>query len=163
MSRWVIAVDPGASTGIALFEGERFVSAITSDGASFLALNDSIRKLIEPHGFMANKTAVIEAGFFSVNRATALVLERRRGLVQAACEINGFSTCDLYPSQWQSKVLRHLGDGGGVGRPKRVELKKRSLMRAREITGEAVASVDVADAICMGFCFTKSLHLPGSS
>ncbi len=157
-----MAIDPGANTGLALFCGEQFVSASTTDGSSFLALRDAIGALIKPHGTMANKVAVIEEGFIGFNRKTALVLERRRGYCQASCETYGFAVCGLYPSAWQSKALKHLGEpGAGPGGPKRVELKRRALVRAAEIAGEAVISSDAADAICLGWVFANGLHLPG--
>lgn len=162
--RWVLGIDPGASTGMALFEGERFVAATTAEGTSFLSLAAAIEKLVKPYwSQMANRQAVIEAGYMGLNRKTALVLERRRGLVQAACELHQFAVAELFPSQWQSKVLKHLGEPGtGPGRPRRNELKKRALQRAAEISCGPVASSDAADAICMTYCYSLGLHLPGA-
>ncbi len=113
---------------------------------------------------MAHKVAVIEEGFIGFNRKTSLVLERRRGFVQAAAEMWGFAVCGLYPSAWQSKALKHLGEpGAGPGGPKRVELKRRAIVRAKEITGGPVPSSDAADAICLGWVFAHGLHLPGAT
>ena len=159
--RYTLAIDPGAHTGLALFEDENFLVASTTDGSSFLSLRDAIADLIRPWPVMAHKVAVIEAGFLGVNRLTALVLERRRGFCQAASELQGFACAELYPSTWQSKALKHLGDGK-QGRPKRAELKRRALEFARNIVGGPVASSDAADAICMGWVYSRGLHLPGS-
>lgn len=162
--RFTLAIDPGAHTGLALFCDESFVSAATTDGASFLSLRDAISKIIKPHGHMASKIAVIEAGYLGFSPKTALVLERRRGFCIAAAENWGFSTCDMYPSTWQSRALKHLGERGvGPGHPKRVELKRRALALAKEITGGPIISSDAADAICMGWIFSRGAHLPGAA
>lgn len=163
MSRFTLAIDPGAHTGLALYCEEQYVASATTDGSSFLSLRDAIGKLIEPHGFMANKVAAVEAGYLGFNPKTGLLLERRRGFCVAAAETHGFSTLDIYPSTWQSKALRHLGErGAGPGHPKRVELKRRALALAKEITGGPVISSDAADAICLGWVVSRGLHLPGA-
>ena len=97
MSRFTLAIDPGAHTGLALYCEEQYVASATTDGSSFLSLRDAIGKLIEPHGFMANKVAAVEAGYLGFNPKTGLLLERRRGFCVAAAETHGFSTLDIYP------------------------------------------------------------------
>lgn len=104
--RTLLAVDPGASAGIALFVDERYAGSAAVNGASHQALYQGIMSLLakSPYGSPAPHMCIIEDGFG--RGIGAKTLDRRRGLAMGAAEAAGFSNfVFIYPSTWHAAMF----------------------------------------------------------
>jgi Holliday junction resolvasome RuvABC endonuclease subunit len=142
--RLLISGDAAAAAGLALFRDGKLVAHSPANGSSFITLRQIVDLMLTPHADIpsSERLAIIEDGFISFHSVKgSLTLGRRRGLMQAAFEANGFATTDYVPAaSWQSFIF------GG----KRVEdTKASSLARAETEFGLTGITDDVADALCM--------------
>jgi len=106
--RLVLAFDPGASAGIALYKDGTFVGSASVNGTSHRALMRAASNLIEAASGWdipsESRLAVIEDGFG--RGIGAKTLDRRRGFCAAAAESCGIEEVRyVYPSTWHSRMF----------------------------------------------------------
>lgn len=113
--RTLLAVDPGASAGLALFVDERYVGSRAVNGASHKELYEAIRSLKmdigPPYTLPGPFLCVIEDGFGK--GIGSKTLDRRRGLAMGAAEAEGFDkVIFVYPGTWHSQMFSARDSAG---------------------------------------------------
>lgn len=111
--RTLLAVDPGASAGIALFVDERYAGSAAVNGASHQGLYRGIQdlKLAYEGQLPQPMLCVIEDGFGK--GIGAKTLDRRRGLAMGAAEAAGFENfVFVYPGTWHSQMFSNRDSAG---------------------------------------------------
>lgn len=147
-ARVVLAIDPAAKAGVALFYEGKLIGTTAANGAKWRPLVVAIGGLLSqlPSDAGAQpRHVVIEDGWLRPGWGAkgALTLGRRRGLAMAAAEAMGFEHDPTFvgPSTWQGKLF---------GRLKLDESKQKALAFVAEHYAKTDISEDEADAICIG-------------
>jgi hypothetical protein len=143
MHEIVLAIDPAAKAGAALFVDGKLTAHCELNGSAFWPAYDALDSLLKSApGEISKMTCVIEEGFATAFASKgSLTLGRRRGLVQAAAEAHGFQELVMVqPNTWQNPMLGYVPKG---------QTKVASLARVKSQHSLEV-SADVADAINLG-------------
>lgn len=158
--RLLLAIDPAAKAGLALFLDGKLVGTRAADGSRWKPLTVAISALLQAVATLppANTWAVvIEDGWLNKGWGAkgALTLGRRRGIAQSAAEALGFPDVPVFigPSTWQSKLFGKLAKD---------ESKQRALAFVAQHYNTAGITEDEADAICIGhFALTEAIVMIG--
>ncbi len=144
--RVILAMDPGASAGVALFVDGQYKGSRACGGASHKSLVVAIDILTlnsGAHDVPSDQwLCVIEDGGWDRGKG-AKTLDRRRGLCMGAAEMCGFTnTVFVGPSTWQSFIFeRH--------RPE--DTKVASMAWCKKWLNIVPDTHDAADAVCIGW------------
>lgn len=136
---FLLAIDPGAAAGWALFEENKLVRHGRARGSMWRSFVQDM----SPHlqNWYENGTVVIEQGWLNRSKS-AITLSQRRGLAQAAAEFYGFSNVEyIASSTWMNGLY-----GSIHGK----DTKQLSIERVRNVHGLVDISHDVCDAINIG-------------
>ena len=143
MTRFVIGVDPGATTGLAI------VTAPGLHRGEVRLYGHLVGKDIRPSQWMAQilhdlgaseVRVAIEEQYVGVNAHTAVILAQRAGRWQEAADAAGVPWEMVLASKWQPAML-----AGMLGSRTRAELKRASVTVARMRWGVELKP-DAADA-----------------
>lgn len=102
MKKCYLAVDPGATAGIAVVDDDRTLRVSLS--VTGQCPTDVIRYVRQRAG-LPIVSAAIESQYVSVNMATTLTLAVCAGRWVEACESNGIPVDMINPSEWQADML----------------------------------------------------------
>jgi Holliday junction resolvasome RuvABC endonuclease subunit len=142
---FLLAIDPGASAGWALFEEGKLTAYGTARGSMWRSfVQDMAPKL---KNWYQNGTAIIEQGWTNRSKS-ALTLGQRRGLAQAAAEFFGFDQIEyIASSTWMNGLY-----GSIHGK----DTKRLSTERVRTVHNLVDLTHDVCDAINIGEYFLQN-------
>jgi hypothetical protein len=107
--RLLLAIDPAAAAGAALFVDGQLVSCTPADGTSFTAMLQTVRPLLASYGHITERVVVLEQHWMSFHsQKGSMTLGQRRGIAQSVGEALGCTRWFYVPSAtWQS----HAFDG----------------------------------------------------
>lgn len=140
----VLAIDPGAKAGAALFVNGNLVDYQTADGDRFESLNNVVTNMVAPYHAVDvyRRLAVIEDGFFGKFLKGSGTLYMRRGLSQAVAEANDIKFMKfVQPATWQNRLF-------GPHRGKNT--KELSHDFVKKTYKKDLRSADLCDSICIG-------------
>lgn len=146
-SKLVIAIDPGAKAGAALFVNKQLVDYQTAEGNRFESLNAVISNMLLPYSSISvnERMAVIEDGFFGKFLKGSGTLYMRRGLCQAVAENNDIFFHEfVQPATWQNKLF---------GPHKGQNTKDLSRAFVKKTYKKDLLNTDICDSICIGHWF----------
>ena len=151
----ILAVDPGAKSGWAIFDRGRYVtSGVATRSLGRKVAIDSATDQAKMSGLplviVAEKWT---AGGLHANPATMAGLGAAWGMWAEAIEEAGIPKARIvrvFPQTWRAAILQpRRGTKSEV-------LKAMSVVRAQAITGMADVNHDEADAVCIGLWATKA-------
>lgn len=139
----LLAIDPGATSGLAVLTLEPRPRLLHSETHKFTKAPETpsqvVSRLLAAHPITS---AVVEDQYQEKNVQSLKKLARISGRWEEACKVAGLQVVFIYPSTWQSKVLK------GVAR-KRAELKQAARMVAASEVGRLLPENE-ADAFLIG-------------
>lgn len=142
---FLLAIDPGAAAGWALFEEGKLIAHGTARGSMWRSfVQDMAPKL---KNWYQDGTCIIEQGWLNRSKS-AITLSQRRGLAQAAAEFFGFTKIEyIASSTWMN---------GLYGPIHNKDTKQLSTERVRSVHNLVDLTHDVCDAINIGEYFLQS-------
>ena len=148
----ILAIDPSVTKPVAivsnlpLYDGQ----AVTGDGMYVGAIKETdflVRRLFRIMSANSKGVLVIESPPYMPHQNQGN-LHQRIGMMKSPFICGGWQIVDVNPRTWQKGVLGH----GGM---KSDQVKQMSKEKASELTGEPIASDDLADAICIFHWYRK--------
>lgn len=142
---FLLAIDPGAAAGWALFEEGKLTAYGTARGSMWRTLVQDMSPKLK--NWYQNGTAVIEQGWLNRSKS-AITLSQRRGLAQAAAEFFGFDKIEyIASSTWMNGLYGPIHDK---------DTKQLSTERVRTVHNLVDLSHDVCDAINIAEYFLQT-------
>lgn len=142
-ARTILAFDPGASAGVALFVDGQYIDSCSANGASHIGLYKSIQAMAATYAkqLPLPMRCVIESGFGrGIGAAT---LDRRRGLCMGAAEVAGFEHyVFISPSTWHAAMFRARDSS---------TMKSEAMAWCKAVLNINPLTHDQAEACCIGY------------
>lgn len=138
---YLLAIDPGAAAGWALFEKGKLQYWGQARGSMWHTFKEDLWPLDSNTATYAQGICIIEQGWLNRSKS-AITLSQRRGLAQAAAEACGFRKFEFIASAtWQNGIY-----GSIHGK----DTKLLSLRRVQLVHKKIDLSHDICDAINIG-------------